>query len=204
MPFFSVYGKKGIREEVVSNSNVQPYAPISAAPVPASISASASTSTSASASAHGGCSTGGGVHFGDSCANFCFFDAHPNSANDERQLKAVMEFRKAYSAQALEGSNVPKVKQALRGRLGRGGVFAYFALLAVCMCCSLLDAPDTPVSDFGVAFLSGSVWFRWLVSEYDTTILAVRCLMFWESPSAYRSNITCKRFSSSSCCGKRW
>lgn len=32
-----------------------------------------------------------------------------NSANDERQLKAVMEFRKAYSAQALEGSNIPKV-----------------------------------------------------------------------------------------------
>lgn len=31
------------------------------------------------------------------------------STNDERQLKAVMEFRKAYSAQALEGSNIPKV-----------------------------------------------------------------------------------------------
>ena len=33
------------------------------------------------------------------------------STNDERQLKAVMEFRKAYSAQALEGSNIPKVIQ---------------------------------------------------------------------------------------------
>lgn len=32
-----------------------------------------------------------------------------DSATDERQLKAVMEFRKAYSAQALEGSNIPKV-----------------------------------------------------------------------------------------------
>ncbi|CBJ49183.1 pyridoxamine 5\'-phosphate oxidase [Ectocarpus siliculosus] len=30
------------------------------------------------------------------------------SNTDERQLKAVMEFRKAYSAQALEGSNIPK------------------------------------------------------------------------------------------------
>eukprot|EP00752_Nemacystus_decipiens_P002830 g2638.t1 len=30
------------------------------------------------------------------------------STADERQLKAVMEFRKAYSAQALEGSNIPK------------------------------------------------------------------------------------------------
>ncbi|CAM9253416.1 unnamed protein product [Pylaiella littoralis] len=30
------------------------------------------------------------------------------STTDERQLKAVMEFRKAYSAQALEGSNIPK------------------------------------------------------------------------------------------------
>lgn len=34
-----------------------------------------------------------------------------DSANDERQLKAVMEFRKAYSAQALEGSNIPKVRR---------------------------------------------------------------------------------------------
>ena len=33
----------------------------------------------------------------------------PDSATDERQLKAVMEFRKAYSAQSLEGSNIPKV-----------------------------------------------------------------------------------------------
>ena len=31
------------------------------------------------------------------------------STNEERQLKAVMEFRKAYSAQPLEGSNIPKV-----------------------------------------------------------------------------------------------
>ncbi|CAM9737632.1 unnamed protein product, partial [Ectocarpus sp. 12 AP-2014] len=30
------------------------------------------------------------------------------SNTDERQLKAVMEFRKAYSAQALEGANIPK------------------------------------------------------------------------------------------------
>lgn len=33
---------------------------------------------------------------------------YESGANDERQLKAVMEFRKAYSAQALEGSNIPK------------------------------------------------------------------------------------------------
>lgn len=39
-----------------------------------------------------------------------------NSANDERQLKAVMEFRKAYSAQALEGSNIPKVMPELPPR----------------------------------------------------------------------------------------
>lgn len=35
------------------------------------------------------------------------------SSTDERQLKAVMEFRKAYSAQALEGSNIPKVSIAV-------------------------------------------------------------------------------------------
>lgn len=40
-----------------------------------------------------------------------------HSTADERQLKAVMEFRKAYSAQALEGSNIPKVTDRSSGRL---------------------------------------------------------------------------------------
>lgn len=42
------------------------------------------------------------------------FTSDGTSANDERQLKAVMEFRKAYSAQALEGSNIPKVRSGSR------------------------------------------------------------------------------------------
>lgn len=72
------------------------------------VSSAVSVPVSGSSSARSG-SPHPGVSIGDPRPRFFFCDAIPNSANDERQLKAVMEFRKAYSAQALEGSNVPKV-----------------------------------------------------------------------------------------------